>query len=66
MKTIEVTYGNGNKETFQVDCIADYFDNPTDWGRSFDSLLAIVSVRVLALEEKSTFIENIDFRPTIN
>ena len=44
MHEFEITYANGQRDWFKADCIADYFENPEHWGRSKDSLQAIVKV----------------------
>ncbi len=50
MKHFEITYANGGKDWFTADCIADYFEHPEHWGRSKDSLQAIVKVEESQLE----------------
>lgn len=46
LKHFEITYTNGSKDWFTADALADYFENPEHWGRSKDSLQAIIKVEL--------------------
>ena len=60
MEHFEITYKNGGQDWFTAVCIADYFNQPENWGRSKESLKDIVEVKKTPVKESSDFEPEID------